>query len=78
MRVSRAWVGEKGSLSFGVLDLRGLPAKAWDWRFMDMVVGTEQRVLLVKLGRTSFLDRARRCSEQEEKRDSLTMFPLGD
>lgn len=60
LRVSKAWVGENGSLGFGVMDLRGLPAKAWDWRFMDMVVEIEQRVFLVKFGRASFLDKESR------------------
>lgn len=79
MRVSRAWVGEKGSLGFRVLDLRGLPAKAWDWRFMDIVVETEQRVLLERLGRRSCLDKAMSCSEEEEVNiESLSMFPLAD
>lgn len=38
LRVSSAVAGENGSTRFGVLDLRGLPAKACVCRFMDMVV----------------------------------------
>lgn len=43
LRDSRDEVGENGSFEFGVLDLIGLPAKAWDCKLMDMV-----EVVLVK------------------------------
>lgn len=53
-------MGEKGSPGFGVLDLRGLPAKAWDRRFMDMVVEIQEKALLVKLWRESLLEKGMR------------------
>lgn len=37
LRVSRAGIGANGSSAFGVLDLKGLPAKAWDFKFIAMV-----------------------------------------
>lgn len=38
LRVSRAEIGENGSSGFGVLDFKGLPAKAWDCKLIAMVV----------------------------------------
>lgn len=38
VRVSNAVVGENGSPRFGVLDISGLPANAWQCRFMDMMM----------------------------------------
>lgn len=37
-RVSKAGVGENGSVDLGVFDLIGLPAKTGDLRFIDIVV----------------------------------------
>ncbi|MFS7916972.1 hypothetical protein Hanom_Chr03g00183591 [Helianthus anomalus] len=37
-RVSKAGVGENGSVDLGVFDLIGLPAKTGDLRLIDIVV----------------------------------------
>lgn len=76
MRVSRAEVGDKGSVGLRVLDLRGLPAKAWDWRFMDMVVveAMKNGRVLVKVGLIeSFLEREQRrvVVGDEKRRESI-------
>jgi hypothetical protein len=67
LRVSRAEIGEDGSSGFGVLDLKGLPAKAWDFKFMAMVdvvlvlvMVRCERVVVKVCKKDSFLERERR------------------
>ena len=64
MRDSKAEEGESGSWGLGVLDLKGLPANAWEIRLMDMVVREENMILFVRVRvverkRTFFLDQNR-------------------
>ena len=49
MRDSKAEEGESGSWGLGVLDLKGLPANAWELRLMDMVIREEKMVLFVRV-----------------------------
>lgn len=79
LRVSRAELGENGSLGLGVLDRMGLPAKAWDCRFIDMVVAVERWnsvVLASERGlrrRRWFLEMERTGEdEKERRRESMT------
>lgn len=74
MRDSKAEVGEKGSVDFGVLDFKGLPANAWVLRFID-IVRAESVVLLAK-SRVTDLEREERAGyeEEERKRASISVF----
>lgn len=69
MRDSKAEAGEKGSVDFGVLDFKGLPAYAWVLRFID-IVRAESVVLLAKV---TDLERKERVGYEEEERKSASI-----
>lgn len=74
MRDSKAEEGEKRSVDFGVLDLKGLPANAWVLRFID-IVRAESVVRRAK-SRVMDLEREERVEyeEEERKRASISVF----
>lgn len=65
MRDSKAEIGENGSSGFGVRDLNGLPANAWDCKLTDMVVLAvrEERAVV----RARVLERRQKVGDDEEK-----------
>lgn len=73
LRVSKAEMGENRDSGLGVVDLRGLPAKAWVLRLMDMVEWRWDRVFVVRVLRGIFLQRERRGEvDEEERRKSMS------
>lgn len=74
-------MGEKGSVGLGVLDLMGLPAKAWEFMLMDMVERRrwEWVLAMVKDWRERVLERERREREVEDegRRKSMAQSLVG-
>lgn len=78
LRVSSAEIGEKGSPDLGVLGLSGLPANAWDFRFIDMVLVKKEKVFLDKVtalvSERWDLERTRGVGVEEKRRESMALL----
>lgn len=69
LRVSKAEMGENRDSGLGVVDLRGLPAKAWVLRLVDMVEWRWDRVFVVRVLRGIFHPESREGRRTGEERE---------